>query len=385
MSSILYYPNYTPSRRQLRSLLLYYEQVKTIVPRVDQYHVRARDHIQEVLEVGEDLVDFVDPTQSLRPWNELAEGDDVAVELANRCSEEARGIPEIRHLRTDRGGLAFPPDDLLERMYERGWKIVAQQKIPDELLEHLMERGIGIPLGVARNPETGATIEENPILMPRELADFTVTRVARDISQQQSVTTFSFDEQSFGSHIYKGNEERRSVLLSLILPLAIPPDIESLEPAEFSVLREITAETRAGLQNQLQDLLTEKNLDSETDAARFLDKGRSMVSDICRRVDGMENALGRQRWHDRGNLALQIVLSAAGAYIGNLIGDTEGSVAGAALGPIAGKVTERLGTLRPTADDSELVQSLACVRGKIDEAIGHSLELPGFMSLPSMM
>jgi hypothetical protein len=53
---MLYYPHYTPSREQLRSILLFSDQINLIVPHIDQNGVEKRGHIREILEWEELLI-----------------------------------------------------------------------------------------------------------------------------------------------------------------------------------------------------------------------------------------------------------------------------------------------------------------------------------------
>jgi len=52
MTDCLYYPHYTPSALHLRGALLFYENLRSIVPQEDQYHVKNRDHVAEITQIA---------------------------------------------------------------------------------------------------------------------------------------------------------------------------------------------------------------------------------------------------------------------------------------------------------------------------------------------
>jgi len=99
VSRILYYPTYTPSRKQLRSLLMFYDNVTTIVPNVDQYNVTARDHVEEINNLENGAIGFVDPGYKYSQWinrdgvQQLLEY--VVSDVCNRSVEISTIVPTI--------------------------------------------------------------------------------------------------------------------------------------------------------------------------------------------------------------------------------------------------------------------------------------------------
>ena len=69
MNSILMYPYYLPRKQSLRSNLLFYDSISTIVPRVDQRDVRDRKEIKQLSKKGnKSLLSFFDPEQRYTDW-----------------------------------------------------------------------------------------------------------------------------------------------------------------------------------------------------------------------------------------------------------------------------------------------------------------------------
>ena len=88
MARIFYYPSYTPSRRHLRSLLMIYDSVTTMVPLVDQRHVLERDHVQEVRAANDELFGFFDPSQVYPAWQD----DQETLKAFKRLADRHRSI-----------------------------------------------------------------------------------------------------------------------------------------------------------------------------------------------------------------------------------------------------------------------------------------------------
>ena len=65
---MLYYPHYTPSKRQLRSILLFSDSIKLIVPVVDQFGVQNRSNISDIYSKTSEFIEFRDPQNRYDDW-----------------------------------------------------------------------------------------------------------------------------------------------------------------------------------------------------------------------------------------------------------------------------------------------------------------------------
>ena len=61
MPTALFYPNYMPDKKWVRSSLLLFDDLKTIVPKEDQENVRGRPHVRELLDKNSNIINFAAP------------------------------------------------------------------------------------------------------------------------------------------------------------------------------------------------------------------------------------------------------------------------------------------------------------------------------------
>ncbi|MEO1027293.1 MAG: hypothetical protein AAFX07_17270 [Pseudomonadota bacterium] len=140
MHNILYFPHYTPSTVRLRSLLLFYDELRSIVPHVDQRHVTCREHVAELLDVG-CQIDYYDPSYRYSDWLDDDKVRRVFKRLVDSCSKKAKKIRAFNEIKFDEFGAAdWNQDDAIHEFTARGWSLIAAQKIPQSELEKLRQK-----------------------------------------------------------------------------------------------------------------------------------------------------------------------------------------------------------------------------------------------------
>ncbi|MDO6575253.1 hypothetical protein, partial [Staphylococcus pasteuri_A] len=74
-------------------------------------------------------------------------------------------------------------------------------------------------------------MEEQPVLMITELVDFIMSRLARDISQENDLLSVTFSAGSYIDHAFQPVQtisKRTSLFLSFAIPASIPLGVEKL-------------------------------------------------------------------------------------------------------------------------------------------------------------
>ncbi len=386
MPSILHYPNYSPSRHQLRALLLYYDKVHSIVPWVDQHHVESREHVQEVLENDAGIFDCIDPSEGFGAWVDSIEEMQAFKNIISKVKEKNDSISQTieKKYKAPNSLPAYNDQgELMGVMHQHGWTIVALQKIPPRWIDFMHHENAALKLGMAINPETGLVIEENPVLMPKIVADFLLSQLARTISHTRGVSNTSYSERSVVNQLYDPRVEKmqmRTDLLTLTLPLVIPEDLEQLRIGDYIELRESNATVRNSLNELLESLVLKYDLDSAADALQFNERVSDAVDKIAKQVAVAEKQQSIRKFSRPVVLCIDFFATVGGAALGEVVGGGAGGAAtGAALGLLGAKASKSLSTLGHQ-NDNNLIESLACTRSRIIQDVRRSkLTRPNYM------
>lgn len=380
MHNILYFPHYTPSTTNLRSLLLFYEELRTIVPRVDQYHVSSRCHIAELLEVG-CKIDYFDPSYRYSDWADEIQVRQVFDRLVNECSCKAKKIESFDKIKFDEDGVAdWNQDEVIFDFVSRGWSLIAAQKISPDILDKLRQKKVAIPMRIYRNPETGQVVEENPVLMYPDIGEFILARLARQISQQENVPTVTFENTDFCNQAYSpshGNDINRSLIMSAVVSLSIPDDIAKLKVGEYAEVRESYAPARLKIETMIREISENYRLENVSDIELLESAVADAASDIELRVQNAINQQSSIRYRTHQLLNQNILWGIGSSLAGYAIGDLTGAAVGGLVSPLAADLAKKLA---PPKADYEMVETLASIRGSIRRGIKRSnVSLPSYM------
>lgn len=380
MHNILYFPHYTPSTARLRSLLLFYDELRTIVPHVDQSHVANREHVAELVDVG-CKIDFFDPSYRYSDWVYDEEVGKVFDRLVAQCSKKATKTWKFDKIRFDEWGVAdWDQEDEINKFVRSGWSMIAAQKIPEAKREELRHKRVAIPMRMYRNPETGQVVEENPVLMYPEIGDFILARLAREISKQERVPAVTFENDDFCNQAYspsRGRSESHALLMSAVVSLSIPNDIVEMRSGEYAEVRASYAPARLKIESMVREITENYRLESIADFDHLGGAISDAASDIERRVQAALNE--RRTWRHRAYQVLNqnVVWGVGGALAGYLTGGALGAAAGGIISPLAADLANKLA---PPKTGYEMVETLASIRGSIDRGVKRSrVSLPSYM------
>lgn len=380
MHNILYFPHYTPSTARLRSLLLFYDELRTIVPHVDQTHVANREHVAELVDVG-CKIDFFDPSYRYSDWLDDKEVGKVFNRLVAQCAKKAAKERKFDRISFDKWGVAdWDQEDAINDFVLSGWSMIAAQKIPESKLEELRRKQVAIPMRMYRNPQTGQVIEENPVLMYPEIGDFILARLAREISQQERVPAVTFENKDFCNQAYsssRGRADSHALLMSAVVSLSIPDDIVEMKSGEYVEVRASYAPARLKIETMVREITENYRLENIADFDHLGSAISDAASDIERRVQAALNERRTLRHRAYQVLNQNVVWGVGGALAGYLTGGALGAAAGGIISPLAADLASKLA---PPKAGYEMVETLASIRGSIDRGVKRSrVSLPSYM------
>lgn len=379
MPQIINYPHYCPNKFGLRALLLFYDEIQTIVPDEDQTSVRERKHLQELKQLsGNDPVRLIDPSYSMFKWEREKETFSSFIRLADRASQKMK--PEIRgYVRRSIKDKDYRRDQpLAAHLQRQGWTFVAQQKLRPETLNLLQERDVALRMPTLISRETGEVIELNPILMPSDLADFAISRLARDIAKRERKTPVTLESSPHYASLYKGGinlPEKRHYLVSSLIGAAIPRSLEKLTPDEFWDVRNQYADVRDELGNLIAATMRANDLDGSADFKDFVDQTEPVIEDLRTEIRLASRKI-RPRWMENTrSFVLDTSFTLTGAFVGYAFGEFTGALAGMGLGKLSSRVSDHF-----TTRSDDLASQIGHMRARIAEnVVRPKYEVPSYM------
>lgn len=285
---MIYYPHYTPSKDRLRSTLLFCDQISLIVPGIDQTGVERRGHVSELIKIDDSLIDFKDPTFRYDRWMERDGVQDLTENLILELMIEIEEDGDLEPILTNEYGYVEPGQDdaISSRWAEKGWKYVAAEKFPQNFEDLFFRDGVALRAGHFRNPNTNEIIEHNGVLCHPKLADFVLSRMAREASLTEGIPSITFGGINYVNHLYDGAisaAPARFSLLQSTMDLLVPDNLSQLNAFDFLLVRDEYTQVRRSVWRYLEDISRQKNLDIEFDNQNvFFDRisdARSAISD----------------------------------------------------------------------------------------------------------
>ena len=181
MGQILSYPTYSLPRESLRSLLLFYDTIITIVPEVDRKGVDERPQIYDIKKYEPTAIEFADPEPHLG-WSTRTGVEET---LRNMALENAAADQEIEdfiqsaNIDVERGERVTLEPDQAKRFFQKDWMLVAEQRIHPELMKVLFELRLAMPIAAWPYPDTHQVATFLPLLVNGKAGRFMLARLAR--------------------------------------------------------------------------------------------------------------------------------------------------------------------------------------------------------------
>ncbi|MDP2518965.1 hypothetical protein [Shimia thalassica] len=236
---------------------------------------------------------------------------------------------------------------LFSHLYAHGrhpWRYISAQKMPTELIRMLAENGVALPMNNARHPEFDQFLEEQPVLMITELVDFIMSRLARDISQENDLLSVTFSAGSYIDHAFQPVQtisKRTSLFLSFAIPASIPLGVEKLRVGDYLEVRNEFTDFRKRLASVARDLVEDSFLDEEQSQSTFVKRLTQSIADLENQVIESERRLSKSRILKPTSFVLDMASTAIGVGVGHIFGDLSGALAGGAIGRTLGGITNQ--------------------------------------------
>ena len=362
MNNVLSYPQYLPPSLELRSYLLFYDKLSTIVPNSDQRGVADRKDLAGITNIlGENIVGFFDPTFNYSSWFE-----------SNNCQSEFESIIELRSKipsnisTTDKltiGGdgyaISQATESIESTLLNIGWNYFAFQKFPPGLIEKLYDAKLAIRVDSIQS-------ELRPVLVDPEIGNFVISRLARQIAVEENIAPVTSIDTQINNFLADDailEREKRAQTIAVCLNLALPESLDTISVGEYCDIREEFGDTRSKINSLINELHVQLDLDSEKDSLLFKDLIKDHTNDIQKRVD---IAYGRINIRKFSNMSMDVIGGAVGGAIGHAFGDVIGGALGAVVGPVVSNYGRGFST-RANAYDIDCIEQIALIRNKIEK------------------
>jgi len=270
----------------------------------------------------------------------------------------------------------------VRQLFLQGWKPIAEQKIPQSAFGVLYDMNVAIRIHMLTDPSTGRIIEHDPVLMHPKIADFILSRLAREISGQHRISSLTFDSQQVTNHMYDGRmgaAKIRTALLEKSLPIAIPDNVDRLSIGDYWGIRSEFQDVRDGLNNLLQELAIDYNLDDHIDVERFFEHLNESSYEIEKRVKVAQRNIGIRRFSDYGCFVFKMFSTLSGAAIGLQFGGMLPGLFGTGVGFLGGEAAHKLSTYFIN-EDTRLIQRMALMKGRINKVVSKpTVRMPNYL------
>lgn len=367
-SRVLFYPNYTPSRSELRSILLYYDSLSTIVPAADQANVLDRDHVRELSTFEPDIYQPIDPGFDYFRWISHSFNMERFMDIVRIEEARSRKIPELmeRHL-TEVFIFDRSREKWFEKMKKNSWSFMAAQKIPPDILDMLVERRVGLDAGYLMNLD-GKVVETKAFFLPNSLKNFLMCRLAREVSQDLRISPFSMDAGYFRDQLIDeavSQREIESILLTASIPLVAAKDIDGIDAEEYMDIRRKFEPVRKNLANYMHEFSANARIGDYRSAKEMAENLRDLRQILKEKVDLAEEYMKNNRRKNTIRISVNFVLTVSAAAIGGWLGDSTSSAVAAGITYLGSEYANKYTTIGYN-NISKFEDSLVSIRADIE-------------------
>jgi hypothetical protein len=357
MTAALYYPHYAPTPRWLRSTLLFFDSVQTIVPITDWKGVEARPYIASLLEADQGLLEFVAPDDDilLAAFPEDIDADFDRIEAIIRDDmrqrydgDPAKLLEEFRRKR-ETGDYEYFDQHIAA--------VVAQEKIPGNLLRRLTDSGLALPMEAWHDPKTQSVATHHPLLTLPPIADFIVARIANVVARKKASSRLTDRAKDYSFLAFEGlkpsGREAASEIIATYTSLAIPDDLQNLGTRPLLEVRARYAPVRRALHSLSARLAQEHELRSMDDYEEHRAAVDRIGRDLAHAVDDATTRAERERTSERSRFYLMSIVKLSASVVGADLGDVPGAFVGTAVGIGAERVfaADKVANLRILGDE----------------------------------
>lgn len=360
MPEILYYPTYTPEKKQLRSLLLFFDAVNLIVPSADQPNVARRRFVETLLAADESLIKFIDPGDRYHRWAADLEFSKLLDHLMRHLCDTGQSM---------HGNNKPAHKEHVENLLSIGRKPIAMQKVPNDIFYRICDARLGSHVGFYHNPKTQEIVEHDAVFMHPDVAALILSRLSREISSDKRIPSMTFEASSYVTHNFEkfANDPEYgratnsgTLLLGVSIPLLIPDKIATMSDKSFLSIRNDFTDLRAHVGLHLSNLVSQHFLDGRTQTRNYLDRVGRAAEKIASEVDRTQRQISHERFRGGLTFACGAVAVSTGAYLSGF-----DVIGGALVGYIGTQIGRKI-TLGKNAPSSNAVFEFAKLKGSIE-------------------
>ena len=296
----LYHPHFEPSETWLRSMLLFYDTIHTIVPKDANY--KPSKAISQILDKDEKAVKNISPVRNdlQYEWSQYKALFNVLNEMSN---EKERFLSQRAK---------FEYRDQVPILDIPGVVNVHYDKMADLLRMDLLDLGLAVESN-----------EEKWLLVDKRVADLILAMLASNIiKNRHELTTISSDQEDCFA-VARGCEKddvranANAILASSILSTQIPENISELSIQSYFEIRKAFQEKRQSFHlaiKDLNDLYFKRSFAEPQDFQKLL---KEVVVDFDTDIKKIKKSETGKRIRKWGTIILGSVVSISAAVMGN--------------------------------------------------------------------
>jgi hypothetical protein len=194
-------------------------------------------------------------------------------------------------------------EDVIKHLSRKeGWKYVAVQKFPTGIQHAIFSGHAAAKVGVYRNPHTGYIVENDGFICHPKLADFVLSRMAREAAFVEGIPSITFGGLNHLNHLLDENRTSvppEAVLLQYSLDLFVPDNLELLSTSDFLKIRQEYEGIRRSFWSYLRDVSGDHNLTLQQSSTAFLENLTRAREAIHKEFIAAEKAVGDHRFASR--------------------------------------------------------------------------------------
>lgn len=267
---VLYYPNFFPTEKWLRSNLLFFDSVQTIIP--DDVTYKVPINISRFTNQNPKTFETISPVEK----DKINDADSIRhIEAAFKIISRNKEVHDKKIIITSRGskfeGHSYLHDS---KMSEKIYELLEKYDLIFARYEEVDKYGFG-----PKNTDGKFSI------VNRDASDIIVSYVADKIGYRTGLPTitdinFNFVFNSLDDFGYQSNLDPKSVLANSLIQCSIPKDIQKINLSQYSDIRQNFAGVRKLFPGLIDILINEKNLDRIHDKDELIDKISGIKSEF---------------------------------------------------------------------------------------------------------
>lgn len=275
---VLYYPYFEPPKKWIRSHLLFFDTVKSIIPEDDEIELS-----ENILELRDEVPYSFKPLESRKKNIKI---NNLKLERLEKAFQQIKNNNE--NSTSAKVTIDYSSDEIIipGRAFLHNNKISHQVFDLLKKFDFIEENSQKICTSIGVN---------NFYLVNKRASDLIISLVADNIANDYGFNTIthqplSFTLNSLNSFQFNGIEDARSLLSYSLVDNIIPENIESLDIEEYAVIHKSYKKLHEPFQEVVSSLNTLNRLDDVNDYCILEDKINEITSAFMHEVEDIKNS-----------------------------------------------------------------------------------------------